>query len=359
MQQRLTRRSRFSFLLPVVVATVALVIHGATGVVPSPAGDGTVKSSFAERCALSGVVRCFGFDSEAEVAPYVGAGASRPGVDTTTKASGAGSLKMTIPPRAGPDTSGYFAMNFTPGSRNQRNAGGDADKGPDYYSVQFGEGEEFYVQWRQRFAPEFLRTKYAGGGGWKQFGIGEGDRQGFRAGACTQIQLVVNNGLYRGFPQMYHSCGGKDRKYEGLQDIVQRPGRSAPDYRLQNAVEGCLYTAPRVPPCVGYRPDQWMTFQIHVKVGTWYTNDKTYRRNSLVEFWVGYEGEPSRLVIRMDGYDLANENPAAKYGKVWLTPYNTNKDASAVYPETYTWYDELIVSRTRIPEPGTAVAARR
>ena len=356
----MTRPSRRSLLL-LFLAAATLLAHPVAGVVPAalPA-DAAATASFAERCALPGVVRCFGFDSETEVAPYIRGGASTPVVDTTTKASGAGSLKMTIPPRAGPNTSGSFAMNFTPGSLNQRYAGGDHDKGPHYYAVQFGEGEEFYVQWRQRFAPEFLTTKYAGGGGWKQLWIGEGDRPGFRAGSCTQIQLVVNNGYYRGFPQMSHSCGGKDRKYEGLHDAVQGPGGRAADYRLQNTVEGCLYTAAKVPPCIGYRPDEWMTFQIHVKVGTWYTNNKNYRRDSLVEFWVGFQGEPSRLVIRMDGYDLANEDAAAKYGKVWLSPYNTSKDASAVYAQTYTWYDDLIVSRTRIPDPsGPAVSNGR
>ena len=51
------------------------------------------------------------------------------------------------------------------------------------------------------------------------------------------------------------------------------------------------------------------------------------------------------------GYDLANSNPDAKYGKLWLLPYNTNKDPSASHPTAYTWYDELIVSTKRIPDP--------
>jgi hypothetical protein len=48
----------------------------------------------------------------------------------------------------------------------------------DDFSVQFGEKEEFYVQWRQRFSPEFLSTKFVGGEGWKQVIIGEGSRAG-------------------------------------------------------------------------------------------------------------------------------------------------------------------------------------
>ena len=38
-------------------------------------------------------------------------------------------------------------------------------------------------------------------------------------------------------------------------------------------------------------------------------------------------------------------------GKAWLLPYHTSKDPAEEHPEAYTWYDDLIVSRTRIPDP--------
>src|SRR6266446_1268788 len=46
----------------------------------------------------------------------------------------------------------------------------------------------------------------------------------------------------------------------------------------------------------------------------------------------------------------ATENQ--KYGKIWLTPYNTNKSSSATNPVAYTWYDDLIISRNQIADPG-------
>ena len=53
------------------------------------------------------------------------------------------------------------------------------------------------------------------------------------------------------------------------------------------------------------------------------------------------------------GYDLVNDAiGTAKYGQVWLLPYNTGKDASVAHPETYTWYDDLIISRQRIADPA-------
>jgi len=99
-----------------------------------------------------------------------------------------------------------------------------------------------------------------------------------------------------------------------------------------------------------------MTFQLHVKVGTWYKNDGKYHHDSTVQLWVAEEGKPSKLIIDMSperrtGYDLVNLEPAAKYGKVWLLPYNTNKDPRQEHPAAYTWYDELIISRNRIADP--------
>jgi hypothetical protein len=196
--------------------------------------------------------------------------------------------------------------------------------------------------------------------------IGEGSRPGDPAYSCTTLEVVVVNGYHRGFPGMYHSCGMKDGQYEGLE-----PPIPPYDFGLQNAVPGCLYSSHGVPPCVGYKADQWMTFQVHVQIGTWYENDGVYRHDSTIELWVGEEGQASKSVIDLSpgdpacaaeqtslpscktGYDLVNDAiGTAKYGQVWLLPYNTGKDPNTSYPETYTWYDELIISRNRIADPA-------
>jgi hypothetical protein len=314
---------------PVMLARCAFVmsllvfLSGCSGTQPHPAP----RMDFKARCAASSVVRCFGFDSSAETDSHVyppwGQTAKRGVVVGDVKASGAGSLRFEIPSRSGADTSGTFWLNFS-----------------DDLSVQFGEHEEFYVQWRQRFSQEFLAADYAGGGGWKQIIVGEGDRPGFRADSCTQLELVVNNPHYVGSPGMYHSCGGKDGSFEGL-----FPSGS-----------------------VRYAADEWMTFQLHVKIGTWYKNDQDYHQDSTVQLWVAREGQPSELVVDLSpepavlfgfaipgtgsGYDLANTNPEAKYGKVWLLPYNTHKDPAENHPTGYTWYDDLIIAKSKIPDPS-------
>jgi hypothetical protein len=332
---------------------------GASGAASSrdaepPSGDSSgvgPPGDFAARCAAPGVVRCFGFDDEATVKPHLDPAADtmyHGTVDATVKASGNGSLKFEVPAMSPANTSGEFWLDFA-----------------DDFSVQFGEKEEFYVQWRQRFSPEFLTTKFVGGEGWKQVIIGEGSRPGHTAYSCTDIEVVTIDPYQRGFPGMYHSCGAKDGQYEGFE-----PPIPPDDFAIENAIAGCTYHNQKVPPCFGYKPDQWMTFQVHIKIGTWYKNDHVYHHDSTIQLWGGYEGSPAEPVIDLSpgdaacaaqqvsqpgchtGYDLFNDKPEVKYGKVWLLPYNTDKDGTATNPVSYTWYDELIISRNRIADPA-------
>src|SRR5437773_9459090 len=102
--------------------------------------------------------------------------------------------------------------------------------------------------------------------------------------------------------------------------------------------------------CFGYFPNEWMTFQVHVKMGPRVNDEFT---NSFVQLWIAREGQPSTLVIDWGPYNLSAGSASAnqKYGKVWLLPYNTGKDPSVSYPVAYTWYDELIVSTQHIADP--------
>ena len=271
-----------------------------------------VGLTFEQRCAQPGVVKCFGFDDSVKTDAFIfsphGTTVKRARVVTDIKASGAGSLRFEIPSNTGPDTSGSFWQNFS-----------------DDLSIQFGEGDEFYVQWRQRFSREFLDTFYEGGSGWKQAVIGEGDRPGKTVYSCTELEIVVQNTSQRGAAQMYHSCGNKDGQYEGLDGQVR---------------------------WVDYKPDQWMTFQVFIKIGRWYRNDRRYHRDSTIRLWVAEAGRPSRLAVDQTRYDIVNTQPAARYGKIWLLPYHTGKSPAQRHPAAYTWYDDLIISRARIPDPA-------
>jgi len=314
-----------------------------TGVPPTGGSD------FSTRCnplVNPGVIKCVGFDNASDIAGGFGSnsgifsGATTPELDTNTKASGASSLKFTIPSLSGADTSGSYFTNFS----------GDL-------LTQFGENSEFFVQWRQRFSPEFLNTFFNGGGGWKQIIVGTGDKPGgVWFSSCTALETVVQNTFQRGFAQMYNSCTGSTSHgpFAPFEESF-----NAFDFKLQNARPSpfCLYSATNTgtqfPPtgnCFGYFPNEWMTFQVRIKTGP-RVNDEWV--NSLVTLWIAREGQSSEFVINFP-WNLTAGNPAADYrfGKVWLLPYHTGKSSSQAHAVGFTWYDELIISRTRIADPA-------
>jgi hypothetical protein len=332
------------------MTSTPVTVSVSNSVSPPPIGS----ADFQTRCGQSGVVKCVGFDQPSDISnTQWGAntgidtgGASIPVLDSSMKASGNSSIKFTIPSNSGANTSGSYWANFSTD-----------------LSTQFGENSDFYVQWRQRFSPEFLTTIYQGGGGWKQAIIGTGDKSGCTTSnttncyaSCTALEVVTQNISHRGFAQMYNSCTGSAS--HGSYDGFTEPFGTY-DFKLQNARPSpyCLYSqsgANRFPPngnCFGYVPNEWMTFQVRIKTGPRVGNEFT---NSYVELWIAREGNASEQAFNWGPYNLSagSSGDNERFGKVWLLPYNTGKSSSYSHPTAYTWYDELIISRTRIPDPG-------
>jgi hypothetical protein len=326
--------------------------------------QGTNTADFATRCAQPGVVKCVGFDNAADFdigsGGTIGAYGQNAGIlppfgtsdftravgDTSIKASGAGSLRFTIPSNSGADSSGSYFTNFS------------AD-----LSAQFGAGQEFYVQWRQRFSPEFLNTVYAGGGGWKQVIVGTGDQPGTLYSSCSTLELPVQNTEQRGFPQMYNSCSGS-ASHGPFDPFEERFG--AFDFKLQNARAApfCLYsqsTTGYFPPngnCFGYVANEWLTFQMRVQIGPRVGDEFV---GSTITLWGARDGAAAEMLMQYGPYNLSAGSLAEnqRYGKIWLLPYHTNKSSAQVHPAAFTWYDELIISTQAIAFPGAAPPMRR
>lgn len=336
-------------------ATASGGMNGGGGATASGTGGsaGRKPGNFSERCAAEGVVRCVGFDAAGDIDGTYGdnhgilEGATTPVLDASLKASGQSSIKFTIPSNSGADTSGAFFANFS-----------------DDLSLQLDGGEEFFVQWRQRFSKEFIETEYAGANGFKQVIIGTGDHPGCTSSnsangqcfsSCSSLEVVVASYQQKGLPTMYNSCSGSASHgaYDGFYEPVANN-----DFLLQNARPdpGCRYSQSGTsyfPPsgnCMGYRADEWMTFQVGITLGPRQGDEFV---GSRVRMWVAAEGGASELAIDWGPYNLSAGQPSEneRFGKVWFTPYNTGKDGSVAYPEAYTWYDELIVSRQPIGDP--------
>ncbi len=328
------------------VSLLVLACRAAFAAEPSPAA---ATQDFNTRCKQPGVVKCVGFDRPGDISGRYGQpsgihkGASEPVLDTAIKASGNSSLKFTIPSQSPADTSGSYFTNFS-----------------DDLALQFGENQEFFVQWRQRFSRELLTTRYRGGYGWKLAIVGSGDQPKKTYGSCTALEIVVNSYYQEGFPILYNSCTGSSshRAYDPFSERLPPH-----DFKLQNArpAPHCLYSqrpSSFLPPtgnCFGYFPDEWMTFQLRVKTGP---RVKDEFADSHVSLWMARENQPSELVIDWGPYNLTAGNPAdnQRFGKVWLLPYHTGKDATEVHPVAYTWYDELIISRSKIADPASVPA---
>jgi hypothetical protein len=327
-------------------------------VVAPPAPSSSADADFLTRRSAAGVVRSVSFDSAADLAGGfasnfgIFASQSNPAVmptlDPTLKASGASSLMFTIPSLSSADSSGSYFTNFSPD-----------------LSRQFGENDVFYVQWRQRFSPEFLSTFFTGGGGWKQSIIGSGDQPNPAGGqpvlyfSASDLEVVTQNTEQRGYPQMYDSASGSASHSAFFP--FEEPFVSAlenSDFKMQNARPSpyCLFSsktsATRFAPagnCFPYFANEWMTFQARIKIGPRVGDEFV---GSIVTLWAAREGEASEPLINFT-INLSAGDPTLnqRFGKIWLLPYHTGKDATQVHPVCFTWYDELIISSQPIADP--------
>lgn len=313
---------------------------GADGVDSGPVPDGGAGAgSFAERCANPDVIACFGFDTPETTDPYLNDSGHRPPLfDPEVAADGSGSIRMTVAAGSGPDTSGSFTLDFAPG---------------------VGEAEALYVQWRQRFSRAFLEADFGPGAlGWKQMLIHENTS----TAGCSDSEIVVTNTYDRNFPILYHACGIFESLSENPVDgdVYEFDLQPGGDTRcLYSWIEAGLdFTEPSDDveeiACVGYLPDQWMTFQVGVQLDRWCT-EADYASclpDSRLSLWVSYEGQPSRLVIDWPFALRTTTDPSTtRYDSLQFTPYHTGKDPGVDHPTGELWYDSVVISRARTADP--------
>ncbi len=77
--------------------------------------------------------------------------------------------------------------------------------------------------------------------------------------------------------------------------------------------------------------------------------------------WYALEGQPAIKVLEKtpavgQGTNFGNTDAAnAKFGQYLLENYHTGKDPAETNPVAYTWFDNVIVSTSRIADPGVTV----
>lgn len=363
--------------------------------------------SFTDRCNTSlhpGVLRCWGFDQNSDLDgyPYGSNSGSYnqnyttgdyeannydgtcgpahlyrcPEIDTSTKASGAGSMKFTMPGYGDPagnsaSAAGAWITNFTPFDGT-------------YWTA--GAGDDFYIQWRQRFDQNYVdyEYQYTAGAGPKHLDIAPGDlitctrsnQTDCRASNIGQ-KIVVEDSAQRSVPIMYGPQNGAGGDGEIVKDGFKQPDTGYSDYTLQNQRGSpyCTqyYTYPgsaalgtgygsnahnRYPPtgnCVGYYANEWMTYKVHVHLGTLQacSGGGQCWQGSTIQFYIGREGQALELVNSGTFNPDSSHSGNDKFGKLWVMPYTTGKvnDADPGLPGFVTWFDELVISKTDIADP--------
>lgn len=273
-----------------------------------------------------------------------------PVLDTSVKFSGQNSLKFTIPSQSSSGASGQWTMCLVPACAGS-----------------YGAGESFSVQWQQKFGRYFIEHNYLNATGWKQSIIGEADGMGCSAGntgpcasSCTDLEIVTQNTFLRGFPQMYNSCGSfTPFEYGPIygSDFDRQPHQGNPppmgSYCFTGAQAAC------------YRYDEWfagpsdqvskaITFTVAVNLGA---DSGGFFQDSRVRMWIYVEGDSAAVKAFDYVTDLVSSSSGTgTYGRIWLLPYHSGKDATEVTSESYTWYGNVIISRQPIPKETSEVA---
>jgi hypothetical protein len=279
------------------------------------------------------VIVCVGFDAPADVAQNTylfaaGDGVFRGTLDTSTYASGGSSLKFTVPSLGGANSAGSWSYPF---------------------GQNFAQNNTFYVQFRQRFSPEYISNQWVTTSGtstsWKQADFHWGDFATKNLSTCGQVELTTGNFENIGHPIMYTGCGATGLyKTVGSSIFIEQGDTSTTGYN-------CLYGP--YTNCFSYPSNEWVTFYYQVNIGTW------GQPNSSVKAWIAFPGQPYAEWINFSGLTLSTDSPMINaYNYMSLFPYMTGRSSSvSAGPTAYTWYDEVIVSTQPIAVPQALPAA--
>ena len=339
------------------VAVTALAVQ--TLSVSGPAfAQGDPDADWIARSTAPGVTMATRFDTQSEAADYTfpDGEAFHVSWEQANKASGSGSLRMDILKTDG-SGSGSWVRQLSDDGR------------------EFGTGDRFYLQFRQYFPQYFATHPFKGtqfggpfAGGWKQAIISN------MRGSNQLFEVVLQNTGHRGLVQGYNRR--TDGGYIGWDDAASTPCSGA-DFIYQNQIDrggpevtcldsrrkrGGLFSYgentgapdPETGAFIFY-PNEWLTFLVEVTPGTF--GGGSQMTDSRVRVWAAREADTAyTLLIDQDvnlGRATDNNNNPFYFDAVWLLPYNTNRVPDPNRLDTYTLYDEVIVSTNFIAAPNS------
>lgn len=302
-------------------------------------------ADFQARCTAPGVLKCYGFNNATTDVVRnttlfkAGDGQFHGDLDTTVKASGAGSLRFDLepPPRT---TGANISGSWVP-------AGG--------WGTTFSENSHFYVQYRIRLSDYMVQSGNFGNAIWKTsiFHMGQS--------TCNEIELTTSGYYGSGLAQFDTSCGAR----WFWTNLAGTSYVSTPPLLMQQTDDlRCEYNFHNDPGngrCVFFKANEWMTLYYDIQIGTW------GQANTRVKAYLAGEGQAMKKFIDISNMILnCNSGNCGSapgklegYNNVTLTPYMTGLSNSAGPTTTaHMWFDEFILSTQPIAPPGGAPAVR-
>lgn len=345
---------------------------------------------FAARCAAAGVVRCWAFNQVADLGTnaiaYANVGVFHNGRLTCNTIS-----TVDECPTIDASAPGGPAMKFEVKSQTDAGTGGQwyGNFSTDY-SARYGASQQFWIQYRVYMESALLTTKY-NSAGFKLASIATGDQPigtttcvdgasgnlpGFCTySSCTALDIPLQNINQRGFPQLYQSCDGSSSHgpyapWEttffnddiGFTDISFQERPSPYCTYLRTNGGGSIPAGSHLPPtgnCVAFFPNEWVTYTFHLTLGPRGStgvpgaspNDEFV--NTLVEVWsTRAGGNRERIYNHTSNISASSAASNQTFGKMFLLPYQSQKDPAQVHPAASLWYKELIVSTQAIADPA-------
>jgi len=325
----------------------------------STPGGSDADADWAVRSSAPGVLMATRFDTIAEVqqGTFPDSTADHVIWDQSNKASGGGSLRMDIL-KTDSTSSGSWVRYL---SDDQR---------------EFGPNQTFYVQFRQ-YVPAYLAShvfsgnQFGGsyGGGWKQAIISN------NRGSNQLFEVVLQNTSQRGLVQGYNRNSNGD--YSGWEESISTPCSSS-DFVFQNRIDGggpettCLesrrkrgglysYGANTGSPdpetaAFSFYPDEWLTFLVKISPGTFGAGSSI--RDTNIQVWATRETDTdyTMLIDKMVNLGAEADSSGSRYyfDAIWLLPYHTNRTPDLSRSDTFTLYDEVIVSTQFIAAPSAS-----
>ncbi len=322
--------------LMLVVAAVASFASTETFAAQSP------DTSFASRCAASGVVQCVGFEEWVgrSFPPACGSSGwpSTNGQCYNSAADGKSHAFLDQSVYASGDGAGHNAA-----LRLDATNVSDASITGDYFigwPQQFGQNSHYYVQYRLRLhgfatGASPWTSPNIGGDGWKTSLFA-----GINGPLCGNIELTTVNFGYENKVRLYTRCSNSQNDNfefsDGSGGFNQQQGNFLCKYEDTNVQAHCAL----------FHGDAWMTLYYDIQIGTYGS------ANSNIKAYVDYgDGKGYQQWINAPNYTLSGPG---SYGLTDFTMYTTGKSNATPSPATYSaWYDEFILSTQPIASPGT------